>query len=243
MLAVTGGKGGTGKTTTTLGVAAALARRGVETVAVDADWDLPDLGALAGVPRRSESIVSIESIGPVDADDPTDAVEPVVDPGVESRSFPGVRVVPAPTDPADRDPGRSLRAVRSSLATGIAGLLDCPAGAGPDAVAPLRVADAALLVTEPCAASLRDAAKAGEMARALDAPVVGAVLTRARFVPPGVADLLGCSVLACVPRADSPVLSAEPVRASYDDAAAALAETPAANVPLEREKPLNPGGS
>ncbi|MFW6000490.1 MAG: AAA family ATPase, partial [Halorubrum sp.] len=39
MIAVAGGKGGSGKTTTTLGLARALSRRGAPVVAADADWD------------------------------------------------------------------------------------------------------------------------------------------------------------------------------------------------------------
>ncbi|MDZ5813368.1 P-loop NTPase, partial [Halorubrum sp. AD140] len=47
MIAVAGGKGGSGKTTTTLGLARALSRRGAPVVAADADWDLPNLARLA----------------------------------------------------------------------------------------------------------------------------------------------------------------------------------------------------
>ena len=48
MIAVTGGKGGTGTTVTTLGLAAAL---GGDALAADADWTLPNLHALAQVGR------------------------------------------------------------------------------------------------------------------------------------------------------------------------------------------------
>src|SRR6056297_786250 len=51
MLAVAGGKGGAGKTTTTLGLAAALGRQRRRVVAVDADREMPDLHAMAGVAR------------------------------------------------------------------------------------------------------------------------------------------------------------------------------------------------
>lgn len=47
MLAVTGGKGGCGKTTTTLGLAAAFARQRRRPVAVDADRDMPNLAIVA----------------------------------------------------------------------------------------------------------------------------------------------------------------------------------------------------
>ena len=53
MIAVTGGKGGSGKTTTTVGLARALARRGASVVAADADWDLPNLTAVASETAES----------------------------------------------------------------------------------------------------------------------------------------------------------------------------------------------
>jgi septum site-determining protein MinD len=51
MLVIAGGKGGCGKTTTALGLAAVLAERGAPAVVADADRDMPDLHALAGVRR------------------------------------------------------------------------------------------------------------------------------------------------------------------------------------------------
>ncbi|QLG62401.1 MinD/ParA family ATP-binding protein [Halorarum salinum] len=199
MLAVTGGKGGSGKTTTTLGLARALDR---PTVAVDADWDLPDLHALAGVPR------------PWPGNDAGEAVESAPDSD-------GTRVLPAPSNPRERDVGAVLR--RLHVADPLV-LADCPAGAGPDAAAPLRVADAALLAVTPCAPALRDAAKAAAMARELDTLVAGAVVTRATVVPPGVPEFLGCPVLARVPPVGRDVLSDRRVRAAYGTAAGALVE-------------------
>lgn len=199
MLAVTGGKGGSGKTTTTLGLARALDS---PTLAVDADWDLPDLHALAGVPRgwTDPSVAAAVSRAP------------------ESG---GARVLAAPSDRDERDVGSVLRALEGADPFV---LIDCPAGAGPDAVAPLRVADAAVVAVTPCAPALRDAAKAAAVARHLDTPVLGAVLTRARAVPPGVDDALGCPVLARVPPVRRSVLSTERVRAAYESAAAELTQ-------------------
>ncbi|QZX98904.1 MinD/ParA family ATP-binding protein [Halobaculum rubrum] len=191
MLAVTGGKGGTGKTTTALGLARAFGRAGTPAIAVDADWDLPDLGAVAAADRR----VTYPDRG--DDDSPLAAA-------VADAVAPAVRVLPAPTDGRDRDRRGALRAVAASAPEEPRVLVDCPAGASPDAVAPLRVADGALLVTEPCAAALRDAAKTAAVARRLGTPVVGAVVTRAAAVPAGVGDLLGCPIVARVPRASAP---------------------------------------
>ncbi|SHH26754.1 MinD/ParA family ATP-binding protein [Halobaculum gomorrense] len=215
MLAVTGGKGGTGKTTTTLGVARALGAAGTAAIAVDADWDLPDLGALAGGERRVAYPDRSEGRSPLAATVPDG----------EAR---GVRVLPAPTDSREHDLRGTLRAIAADAPRGASVLVDCPAGAAPDAVAPLRVADGALLVTEPCVAALRDAAKTAAVARRLGTPVVGAVVTRAAAVPPGLTDLLGCPVVARIARetredaVTGGPLASERVAAAYERAAETL---------------------
>lgn len=176
MLAVAGGKGGCGKTTTALCLGRAL---DIPTRVVDADAAMPNLHAMAGVPREPSL-----SAAPGDPD------------AVARRVGGDCRVVPAPQD----DPQRAISLLPDD---DVATVLDCPAGAGPDAAAPLRVADEALLVATPCAPSLRGAAKTGAMARALECRVVGGVLVRARTVPSGVSDLLECPLLGTVPPVES----------------------------------------
>jgi septum site-determining protein MinD len=194
MLAVAGGKGGCGKTTTTLGLAAALVRQRKSAVAVDTDREMPNLHAMAGVGR----VPGLDAVA--------DGWPPEFVAGTAEAPALGVEVIPAASGPGTDDlanPSRSeptagLARVRNSAAV----LLDCPAGAGPDAVAPLRVADAAVVVTTAEPACLRDAAKTAAMARELDAPVAGAVVSRAAEVPEGLDRLLDCPVLGVVPDAD-----------------------------------------
>jgi septum site-determining protein MinD len=159
-VAVAGGKGGSGKTTATLGIATRLAARGRRPLAVDADVDLPDLHIRAGVPVEP-GLTSPRPADPVAA-------------SRESPRFAGVDVLPAGA--GDRTVGPTLSLV-ASLDRPV--LLDCPAGAGPDAAAPLRHADASVLVHSDRTASRVDARKTARMARALDAPTV-ARLERAR---------------------------------------------------------------
>ena len=199
MLAIAGGKGGSGKTTTTLGVARAI---DAPTLAVDADCDLPNLHALASVPR-----------------DPPDDGHSHPDPAAPSET----RVVPAPREASERL-GEHLRRLRNDDPLA---LVDCPAGAGPDATVPLRIADRVVLVSTACVAGLRDAAKTAAMARAVGTPVVGSVVTRARVVPPGVEDLLGCPVVATVPETPEPLETAESQRA-YRRLARAVTDQPKA---------------
>jgi septum site-determining protein MinD len=191
MLAVTGGKGGTGKTTTTLGLAGALARQRRSVVAADADREMPDLHAMAGVAREP-------GLDAVAAGWPARLAA-----GSADLPTPGVEVLPAASGPAaagrpGSEAGTTLARLRGCAD---AVLLDCPAGAGPDAAAPLRVADAAVVVTTTEPECLRDAAKTAAMARELDAAVAGAVVSRADEAPAAVGRLLDCPVLGTVPEA------------------------------------------
>ncbi|MFB6301563.1 MAG: MinD/ParA family protein [Haloferacaceae archaeon] len=203
MLAIAGGKGGSGKTTTALGLARALDG---PTLVADADVDMPDLHALAGV-NREPTLADLDGR-------PPDAV-------AQSRpGTAGVSVLPAPRATDDADPDTALARV---AAADVPTLVDCPAGAGPDAATPLRAADRALLVAEACAPALRDTAKTAAMARALGTEVVGAVLTRTATAPDATATVLGCPVLGTVPAVDPPVLPRDVTRTAYARLASALA--------------------
>ncbi|MEF8773543.1 MAG: cell division inhibitor MinD [Halobacteriales archaeon] len=183
MVAVAGGKGGSGKTTTALGLLQAAAADGTAALAVDADADMPDLHRLAGVDRA-----------PGLGDGPPDEVgQPV--PGA-----PGAGVVAAPTDGEV-----SVAALSRVRRAAPLSFVDAPAGVGRDAAVPLRAADTAVVVTTPSPAGLRDAARTAAMARALETPVAGAVVSRADRPPDGLESLFDAPVLAAVPAVDAPL--------------------------------------
>ncbi|MFB6084661.1 MAG: MinD/ParA family protein [Halorientalis sp.] len=159
MLAIAGGKGGCGKTTTTYRLGRALAADGRSPLLVDADVEMPDLHSVAGVPREP-GLAAV-----ADGRQPASVARTAAD-------LPGLAVLPAAD--ADTD-DLAAAAVRLRGWDGPV-LLDCPAGAMADAVGPLRVADRTLLVSTPRRRSLRDAVKTAAIARELDASPIAAVL-------------------------------------------------------------------
>lgn len=196
MLAVVGGKGGCGKTTTTAGLARALAAEGAAPIAVDADRDMPDLHLVAGAPAEP-------GLGRLADGGLREATH-------RASALPDVSVVPA-GDGTDADLLEAAARLRS-LDRPV--LLDAPAGASPDAAVCLRAADRSVVVTTPSRESLEDAAKSAAMAAALDAPAVGSVVVRSDGdVDP--APLLDCPTLGHVPAASDP-LSAPGVSRAYD---------------------------
>lgn len=196
MIAVAGGKGGCGKTTTTACLGRALAERGSDPVVVDADVDMPDLHHVAGASLDP-------GLDALAAGDPVAAVTQ------STLELPGVRLVPSgssATKRLDVALGR-LDSVDDPV------ILDTAAGASQAVADPLRAADATVVVSTPTPQSLEDAAKTAAMARALDAPVIGAIITRSDgSVDP--APLFGCPILAHVPTVASP-LAHERVRDAY----------------------------
>lgn len=173
MLAIAGGKGGCGKTTTALGLAAALARDGASPTVVDADLDSPDVHLLADATPPSQ-------VASEDATDDQPPESPLLGSttpeaaALESGVIPGVSVVPAEVI----DDGCVQTALERFAAVDGPVLVDCPAGASRDAIAPLRASDEVLLATTLSPPSLRDAAKTAAMADRLDADLLGVVLTR-----------------------------------------------------------------
>lgn len=190
MLAVAGGKGGSGKTTTALGIAAALVRRRRNPLVVDCDLDAPNLHVRAGVPRDPG----------VDAGVPTEIAH-------ESPVVPGVDVLPT----GGADP-QALAAALDALPTDRPVVLDCPAGASEAAVRPLRAADACVVVGTPGRESIEDALKTAAMARAVGTPVRAVVVSRSQDTPAGLTDATSAPAVP-VPPAANPLSDADTVAA------------------------------
>lgn len=191
---IASGKGGTGKTTTTVNLGTALALLGKKTVIIDADIGMANLGLLLGLEKSP--ITLHEVLG-----GKAEVQEAVYEgPG-------GVKVVPC---------GISLKGFQSSdpeklqevMATLVEDndfmLIDAPAGISKDGVIPLAIADKVILVVNPELSSMADALKTKVLTQMLGGEIGGAILNRAgmertEINKQKVADLLGVDVIEMVP--------------------------------------------
>ncbi|WP_225335734.1 MinD/ParA family ATP-binding protein [Halomicrobium urmianum] len=165
--AIAGGKGGVGKTTTTVNVVAALGASGHSVGVVGADLAMPNLGAVLGV--EADATLHDVLAGAADLEAALARVD-------------GLAVVPG--DPRlDRyrraDPA-GLRDVIRRLATAVdVVLVDTGAGLTHESLVPFGACDGVVLVTTPDRAAVDDAAKTAELVAEVDGTVAGVVAARA----------------------------------------------------------------
>ena len=184
MLAIAGGKGGCGKTTTAVGLARVLAARGASPLLFDADSDMPDLHLKVESPRQY-GVDALASGAPL-----AQAVQ-------RPNSLPGVALLTAGS------PEHVPAALQKTTNWDGPVLVDCPAGIGPDATRPLRAADSCLIVSTDEPQCIEDTRRTSAVARQLGAVPAGTVLRVVVGEKP-LETVGGCPVRVRVPTVDSP---------------------------------------
>ena len=148
VIAVTSGKGGTGKTSVTGGVGAALGRMGRSVLCIDMDIGLRNLDISLGMSDRALM-------------DFTDAAQgrcPLERAAVSHPALPGLSLLTAPlTLPEDLAPAQVGELLRQARARYQYVLIDSPAGLGAGFRLATAYADRAIVVATNDASSLRDA--------------------------------------------------------------------------------------
>ncbi|WP_207586807.1 cell division ATPase MinD [Halomontanus rarus] len=196
--AIASGKGGVGKTTTTVNLGTALAQAGKRVAIVDVDLGMANLAGFVSLNADSTTLHDVLA-GNASIEDAT------------YKLAENIVAIPSGTgldDYAETSPeglGDAITALRENFDYV---LLDVGAGVSHETVLPLGLADAVLLVTTPEPASVHDAKKTLELTDRAGGSVEGLVITRTR--PTGdvsydeIAARLETPLLVAVP--DDPVV-------------------------------------
>lgn len=161
VIAVISGKGGTGKTSLTAGVASCLAAEGQKVLCIDCDMGLRNLDLSLGL--ADEATVAFTDV--------MDGLYTLED-AVTHPRIPGLGLLTAPVTklPEDVDQeafGRLLEEARTQYDWC---LIDAPAGVGVGFQLATRYADELVVVAVADPASMRDAARAADLIELQDRP-------------------------------------------------------------------------
>lgn len=168
LITVTSGKGGVGKTTTSINLAAAMNAFGKEVVIVDANLTTPNVGLHLGAPIVPISLNHL-LLGKADI---SEAI-------YEHES--GMKVIPSSLSVNElrrinhkklNDVGRKLRKMADVV------IYDSAAGLGEEAVASMVSADDIVLVTNAEIPAVTDALKASKLIEQLGKPITGVIVTK-----------------------------------------------------------------
>ena len=170
LITITSGKGGVGKTTTAINLAAALNSFGKETVIVDANLTTPNVGLHLGAP-----------IVPVSLNHVLLGKAKVADAIYEHES--GTKIIPSSLSISElrrinhsklKEVGRKLKKMADFV------IYDSAAGLGQEAIAAMESADEIVIVTNPEIPAVTDALKAAKLSEQLGKNIRGVIVTRVR---------------------------------------------------------------
>ena len=201
--AVASGKGGVGKTTTAVNLAAAMVEAGRSVVVADLDLGMANLGDVLAVEPPEATLHDVL------ADEADLEAALVAAPG----GFDALLGSPDIEAFGGADPAAIPEVVTALRERYDVVLLDGAAGLSHDMTVPLGLADGVILVTTTTTAGIENAAKTQQLVDRLGGSVTGAVVTRlgsaGQATPEAVADRLDVSVLGAVPEDGAIAMSAE----------------------------------
>lgn len=167
-IVITSGKGGVGKTTTAVNLAAAMSRYDQDITLVDANISTPNIGLHLGAPVVP---ISLNHVLAGKAD--------LVDAIYEHES--GAKIVPASLsikDLKEVDEKSLLKVSKDLKKVSDIVLFDSAAGLGDEAKVPLSIADDVIIVTNPEMPAVTDALKTAKIAEGMGKNILGVIVTR-----------------------------------------------------------------
>lgn len=190
VIAVTGGKGGVGKSTTTINLGVSLRMDGYSVALVDADVEMPNLVEMLGI--EPDGTIHDVLSGTAEPEDALVEIAPdfVAIPGDSTLAgYGGI------------EPDRLQHAVGSLASEYEFVLLDTGAGLSYDDLIPIGLADEIVLVSSPDPAAIENAKRTQAFVQRLNREISGLVVTNGDgSVDGSIADEFGTDLLAVIPK-------------------------------------------
>lgn len=196
-IAVVSGKGGVGKTTTSINLGVALKNLGRDSIVLDGSITTPDIGLHLGVPKL-----------PITLHNVLEGDKSILNATYAHAS--GLKVIPADI---------SFKALKKlnlkklkEVFNGLKGaseivIMDCGAGLGKDVISFMKFADEVLIVTNPELTAVTNALKTIKLAEENNITVLGVVLNRVKGIKEemsikNVEALVGQPIIGIIPETD-----------------------------------------
>jgi len=197
IIVIASGKGGVGKTTTAINLAAAMKYFGRDVLVIDGNLSTPNVGIHLNAP---EVPINLNHVLRGKAE-PFEAV-------YEHES--GIKIMPSSISikEAKRTKPEKLKNFKNQfkkISENV--IVDCAAGLGKEASCAIETADEIIIVTNPEMPAITDALKAVKTAEQLKKPVKGIIVTRVKkdsieLSPEVVKEMLEIPILGMIPEDD-----------------------------------------
>lgn len=194
IIVIISGKGGVGKTTSTINLAAAMNHFGKNVLIIDGNLSTPNVGIHLGSPEVPVTLNQVIS-------KKADLFEAIY----EHES--GLKIIPSSLSIKELkktkpEKLKDFKKEFSELADYI--IVDSAAGLGNEALSAIEIADELIIITNPEMPAITDALKTIKLAEEMKKPVIGTIVTRVKkndfeMQPEIVKDMLEIPILGMIP--------------------------------------------